>query len=74
MSRSRGEITLDDLVGRAYSMSSCSPERLAERRTEFERDLRTALAPFATNGAFIEIAEMVALLTPPEEEKRVQGA
>ena len=67
---SRAEISMDDLVGRAYSMSSCSPERLGGRKAEFEADLRAALAPFATNGAFIEIAEMVALLARrPEEGK-----
>lgn len=59
---SRADITMDDLVGRAYSMSSCAPEKLGERRAEFEADLRAALAPFATHGTFIEVAEMVALL------------
>jgi SAM-dependent methyltransferase len=65
---SRSEITMDDLVGRAYSMSSCSPERLGERRAEFEDDLRAALAPFATNGTFIEVAELVALLARRPEQ------
>jgi ubiquinone/menaquinone biosynthesis C-methylase UbiE len=59
---SRAEITMDDLVGRAYSMSSCAPDRLGKCRAEFEADLRAALAPFATHGKFIEVAEMVALL------------
>lgn len=58
----KAEITMDDLVGRAYSMSSCAPERLGARMGEFEADLRAALAPFATDGTLIEVAEMVALL------------
>jgi ubiquinone/menaquinone biosynthesis C-methylase UbiE len=58
----RAEITMDDLVGRAFSMSACAPERLGSRAGDFEADLRAALAPFATDGKFIEIAEMVALL------------
>ena len=75
---SRDDITLDALVGRAFSMSSCAPEKLGERQPAFEADLRAALAPFATNGTVTEVAEMVALLARrPEEEKqerRVQGA
>ncbi len=59
---SRTEVTMDDLVGRAHSMSRCAPERLGARGAEFEAELRAALAPFATDGAFIEVAEMVALL------------
>ena len=66
----RGEITLDHLVGRAYSFSTCAPERLAGRREEFEQDLRNALTPLAENGKFIEIAEMVALLARRPEEKK----
>ncbi|HWC62685.1 MAG TPA: hypothetical protein VG501_03620, partial [Rhizomicrobium sp.] len=58
----RGAVTLDDLVGRAYSLSTCAPERLAAGREEFERDLRETLAPLADNGKFIEIAELAALL------------
>jgi ubiquinone/menaquinone biosynthesis C-methylase UbiE len=64
----RGEITLDDLVGRAYSFSTCAPERLKDRREDFERDLRETLAPLSDGGKFIEIAEMVALLARREPE------
>jgi SAM-dependent methyltransferase len=59
---SRREITLDDLIGRAHSLSTCAPERLGDRRAEFEADLRASLLPLSDNGKFIEIAEMVALL------------
>jgi SAM-dependent methyltransferase len=65
----RQEITLDEIVGRAYSMSSCAPARLGERGAAFESDLRAALAPLAADGKFIEVAEMVALLARrPEQE------
>ena len=59
---SRTEITLDEMVGRAYSMSTCAPARLGDRQAAFESDLRAALTPFATDGKFIEIAEMVAMV------------
>jgi len=65
----RSAITMDDLVGRAYSMSSCAPEKLGERRSEFEADLRATLAPFATDGTFVEVAEMVALLARRPERR-----
>ena len=58
----RTEITLDEVVGRAYSMSTCAPARLGDRQAAFESDLRAALTPFATDGKFIEIAEMVAMV------------
>ena len=58
----RTEITLDEMVGRAYSMSTCAPARLGDRQAAFESDLRAALTPFATDGKFIEIAEMVAMV------------
>jgi 2-polyprenyl-3-methyl-5-hydroxy-6-metoxy-1,4-benzoquinol methylase len=58
----RRDITLDEIVGRAYSMSTCAPERLGARGPAFEADLRAALAPLARDGKFVEIAEMVTLL------------
>jgi ubiquinone/menaquinone biosynthesis C-methylase UbiE len=59
---SRAEITLDEIVGRAYSMSACAPDRLGDRQAGFESDLRAALTPLARKSKFIEIAEMVALV------------
>jgi ubiquinone/menaquinone biosynthesis C-methylase UbiE len=65
----RREIALDEIIGRAYSLSTCAPDRLGERRADFEADMRDALAPLAVEGKFIEIAEMVALLARrPEAE------
>ena len=34
---SRAEITLDEIVGRAYSMSTCSPDRLGDRQARFRK-------------------------------------
>ncbi len=67
---SRREITMDEIIGRAYSLSTCAPDRLGERRADFESDTRQALAPLAVDGKFIEIAEMVALLArrPGQEQ------
>ena len=58
----RRELTMDEIIGRAYSLSTCAPERLKDRREDFERDLRESLAPLSDDGKFLEIAEMVALL------------
>lgn len=65
---SRSDISLDDIVGRAYSLSSCAPERLGESQANFEADLRAALAPHAINGNLVEVAEMVALLARRPEQ------
>jgi ubiquinone/menaquinone biosynthesis C-methylase UbiE len=65
----RREISLDDIIGRAYSMSACAPGRLGERRESFDAELRALLAPEAGHGKFIEMAEMVALVARrPEPE------
>jgi ubiquinone/menaquinone biosynthesis C-methylase UbiE len=66
---SRKEITLDEIVGRAYSMSTCAPDRLGDRKAAFEADLRASLAPLAMDGKFVEIAEMVALVARRPEQK-----
>ncbi len=58
----RQTLTLDDVVGRAFSMSTCSPEKLGDRADAFEADLRQALKSEARDGTVTEIAEMVALV------------
>jgi len=55
----RKPITLDEIVGRALSMSTCSPEKLGERIGDFETELRSALAG---GGDFSEIASLAALI------------
>ncbi|HZB93491.1 MAG TPA: methyltransferase domain-containing protein [Stellaceae bacterium] len=54
--------SLDALVDRTLSMSTTSPERLGAGRADFERDLRAALAPYATEGGVTELVEAEALL------------
>lgn len=52
----------DQIVGRAYSMSPTSPEKLGDMRQAFEAELRAALRAVAPDGIFTEIAELVCLL------------
>jgi ubiquinone/menaquinone biosynthesis C-methylase UbiE len=58
----RQAITVDDIIGRAFSMSACSPDRLGARQDEFAAELRAALLALSPDGTFTEIAELVALL------------
>jgi len=58
----RRTLAADDIVGLAYSLSTSAPQKLGERRTAFEADLRAALAGLSPNGRFTEIAEMGALI------------
>jgi ubiquinone/menaquinone biosynthesis C-methylase UbiE len=58
----RRELTADQIVGLAFSLSTSSPEKLGGRAAEFERDLRTELAELSPDGKFVEIAEMGALI------------
>lgn len=53
---------LEDLIGRAYSMSSTSIAFLGDRREAFERDLRAALLEFSPSGTFDEIVESAAMI------------
>jgi ubiquinone/menaquinone biosynthesis C-methylase UbiE len=55
----RKPITVDEIIGRALSMSTCSPEKLGARRGAFEAELRGALAG---SGELVEIASLVALI------------
>jgi len=58
----RRSITLEAILGRAYSTSVCSQAALDAGAAAFEADLRAALREIAPDGNFTEIAEMVALL------------
>jgi SAM-dependent methyltransferase len=64
----RRAITADEIVGRAFSMSPTSPEKLGARAPAFEAELRDALAALAPDGQFAEVAELVALLARRPEE------
>jgi SAM-dependent methyltransferase len=58
----RREITADDLVGLILSRSGTSLERLGNRAVEFEQDLRRDLSSRTSEGGFVEIAELTALI------------
>jgi len=64
----RRSITTDDIIGRAFSMSTCSPDRLGARQEEFAALLRAALRELSPDGTFIEVAELVALLARRPEQ------
>ncbi len=52
------ELTADDIVGLALSLSSSSPEKLGAQRDAFEADLRAMLHALSPGGRFTEIAEL----------------
>ncbi len=58
----RRELTADDIVGLAHSLSALSPEKLGSRAQAFETDLREELARLSPDNCFIEIAELFALI------------
>jgi len=58
----RREITADEVVGLAFSLSTTSPERLGDQAPAFEKELRGALAEISPEGRFTEIAELTALI------------
>lgn len=58
----RHTITADDIVGRAFSLSMLSREKLGERADAFEAELRATLAPLAPDGRLTEIAELAAIV------------
>jgi SAM-dependent methyltransferase len=55
-------LSVDDIVGLAYSRSSTSPAALGERRQAFEARLRAGLTQHAPDGLFNEIVEIRALI------------
>jgi ubiquinone/menaquinone biosynthesis C-methylase UbiE len=58
----RRELTADDIVGLAHSLSALSPEKLGARARAFEAELREELARLSPDNCFIEIAELFALI------------
>jgi hypothetical protein len=57
----RHSVTVPELICRALSFSTTSPAVIGERRTQFEAELKAALAPFAQDGVVEE--EVVAKAT-----------
>jgi len=58
----RQALAADDIVGRAFSMSTCSREALGSRAEEFAAALDRALRELSPDGTFTEVAELVGLL------------
>ena len=58
----RQPLTVDDIVGRAFSMSVSSHEALGPRAEEFAATLNRALRELSPDGTFTEVAELVGLL------------
>ena len=58
----RRSLTIEDIVGRAYSLSGTSPERLGQRAAAFERELREELSALKPDGQFTELIEFAALI------------
>lgn len=55
------QVTVSDLIGRALSLSTTSPDVLGDRRPAFESAMREALEPLSDNGVFEE--QVTALAT-----------
>jgi SAM-dependent methyltransferase len=58
----RREITADDVVGLAFSLSTSTPAKLGPLKAQFESELRAELAALSPDGRFTEIVEMEALI------------
>jgi len=56
------QVTIPDLIGRALSLSTTSPEVLGDRRPAFEAAMQAALEPLSTSGAFEEQVTAVATI------------
>ena len=56
------EVTVPDLIGRALSLSTTSPEVLGERRPAFEDAMREALEPLSADGVFEEQVTAIATI------------
>ncbi len=58
----RRELSVDEIVGYAFSLSVTAQQQLGDRAEAFEADLRAELAKLAPDGRLREIAEMRALI------------
>lgn len=54
------QVTVPDLIGRALSLSTTSPEVLGDRRPAFEAAMQEALEPLAAEGVFEEKVTAIA--------------
>jgi hypothetical protein len=58
----RRELSADDVVGLAFSMSTSSPQKLGNKKDQFESELRAMLAEQSPDDRFVELAEMTAVI------------
>jgi ubiquinone/menaquinone biosynthesis C-methylase UbiE len=58
----RQTLSLNDILGRAFSMPASSPQTLGASKEEFTKRLSAALQEWSPDGKFIEVAELVAVL------------
>ena len=58
----RQPLTVEDVLGRALSMSACSQKVLGARQADFTAQLFAALRDLSADGKFTEVAELVAVL------------
>jgi SAM-dependent methyltransferase len=58
----RLSLGIEGVVARALSYSASSPEKLGERRPDFEAAVREAVSPFAHDGMLTELVEFSALI------------
>jgi SAM-dependent methyltransferase len=56
------QVTIPDLIGRALSLSTTSPEVLGERRPAFEAAMKEALEPLSAGGVFDEQVTAIATI------------
>lgn len=56
------QVTILDLIGRALSLSTTSPEVLGDRRPAFEAAMKEALEPLSVDGAFDEQVTAIATI------------
>lgn len=56
------QVTIPDLIGRALSLSTTSPEVLGDRRPQFEAAMREALEPLSDDGLFDERVTAIATI------------
>jgi len=64
----RQALTLEDILGRAFSMPASSPVKLGAAKDEFAGRLSAALRELAPDGKFVEVAELVAVLARRPEQ------
>ena len=64
----RRELSMEDLIGRAHSMSSGSPGAMGDCDAEFTADIRQRLERLEPSGKFVEFVEMSGLVARRRDE------